>query len=121
MFSVDAVDAGNADADLCGGQDALVEGVPHLGFERLGVGDALGDVAGIEDHRGGDHRPRQRTAAGLVDAGHRAAVELQLDRLQLEARLHGANRSAPFSRASRRRAVESKGGARFSRVRLQPS
>ena len=30
--------------------------------------------------------PGQRTAAGLVDAGDRAAVQLQLRRLQLEGR-----------------------------------
>ena len=41
---------------------------------------------GIEDDGGGDHRPGQRPAARLVDAGDGAAVELQLGRFQLEGR-----------------------------------
>ena len=110
VVGVDAVDVGDADADAGDGQDRLVEAPARLGVERLGVGDAVGDAGRVEHDGGCHHRPGQRPAAGLVDAGDRPAVQLELDRFQLEGRLHARELLSLFGRASRDRRRLSKQG-----------
>jgi hypothetical protein len=58
-----------------GCDDLGVTILAHLGREALRIVEALGDAVGIEDHGGDDHRPRPRSAPGLVDPGHGAAME----------------------------------------------
>ncbi len=97
MLSVSMrIDVGDADADAGRADDVLVDGAAGPGVDRLAVGDAVRDACGIEHDRGSHHRARQRSAAGLVDAGDRPAVQLELDGFQLEGRLH-ARESPPLS------------------------
>src|SRR4029079_12857959 len=57
--------------------DLLEQLFPLFGSEPLGIVDAPGDAVGIEHDRGRDHRPRQRTAAGLVASRHRPDAPLE--------------------------------------------
>ena len=86
VVAVDALHIRDADAEDRRRFDAGVENLARLLVEHFAVVDAVGDALGIEDHRGGDDRARERPAACLVDAGNGAAVELQLGSLQLERR-----------------------------------
>ena len=56
------------------------------GRQPLGIVDALGDPLGIEHHGRGHHRTRQRTAPGLVAAGHRPDAALDQRALAAKAR-----------------------------------
>ena len=74
----------------------LIDGSARLGVERLAVGDAFGEAGRVQHHRGGDHRSRQRPTARFVDPGDGPAVQLELDGLQLESRLHGRESLFPL-------------------------
>ena len=56
----------------------LVQGFTLTRRELLGIVDAsqLIDVAVIENHGGGDHRPRPRAAPGFIDTGHERVPSL---------------------------------------------
>src|SRR5262245_64209913 len=73
------------------GDDLGVAILAYFGREALRIVEAFGDAVGIEDHRGDDHRPRPRSASGLVYAGHGAAVEAHQLLLAVEGR-RGAKR-----------------------------
>ena len=66
--------------------DLLEQFLAALGGQPLGIVDALGDSLRVEHHGGGHHRPRQRTAPGLVAAGHRPDAALDQRALAPKAR-----------------------------------
>ena len=86
VLPVDALHVGDADADDGGRADAHEEDFARLLVEHFAVVDAVGDALRIEDDGSGDDRPCERPAPRLIDAGDRAAVELQLCSFQLERR-----------------------------------
>ena len=100
VFAVDAIDAGDADADARMCQDLAIERSADVGFQNLRIRDAVRNVAGIEDDGGGYDRSGQRAAPSLIHPGHRPAVDIKLNRFQLECRLHAAN-CLPLSRELR--------------------
>src|SRR5215470_3345151 len=108
VVGIDAIDAGDADADLRRGEDGLIDGLARLGVKRLAIGDALRNERGIEHHGSCNHRTGQRAAPRFVDAGDWPAAQLELDSLQLEGRLHSANHPALSAEASRYRGPLSK-------------
>ena len=74
------------DRERRGGADFLEQFLAALGRQPLGIVDALRNPLGIEHHGGGHHRARQRTAAGLVAAGHRPDAALDQRALAPKAR-----------------------------------
>src|SRR6516225_1514341 len=88
VLAVDAIDLGDADADVRGGEDRLMKRAARRVAQPPAVGHPLGNSPRIEDDGGCHHGSGQWPASGLVDAGDRSAMQLNLDRLQLEGRLH---------------------------------
>ena len=71
MIDIEPVDLLDVDYTHAPGGDArdpLIERLPRLRAQLLGIVDAARHTTPIEDDRGGDDRPRQWTAARLVDA-----------------------------------------------------
>ena len=66
--------------------DAHEEELARVLVEHLAVVDAVGNALGVENDGRRHDGSGERAASGLIDAGNRAAVQLQLRRLQLEGR-----------------------------------
>ena len=75
-----------ATANDDGRADLLEQFLAALGRQPLGIVDAFRDPLGIEHDGGRHHRTRQRTAPGLVAAGHRPDAALDQRALAAKAR-----------------------------------
>ena len=81
--------------------DLLEQFLAPLRGQPLGIVDALRDPLGIEHHGRGHHRTRQRTAAGLVAAGHRPDAALDQRALAAKARRRHRNHALGRPRPGR--------------------
>ena len=66
--------------------DLLEQFLAAVGRQPLGIVDPFGDSLRVEHDGGGHHRTRQRTAPGLVAAGHRPDAALDQRPLAAKAR-----------------------------------
>src|SRR5690606_1438262 len=73
---VDLLDRGDADAPDASAGELRVELLARRLRQQIGIVDAAREAAAIEDHRGGDDRPGERRAAGLVNAGKGIGMNL---------------------------------------------